>query len=230
MGSAFRRTTYPNWFISAPIERFYHLFGFYYANLWNERLKEIIEGAISGGIIKRIFETYTKSEWNLAPIGNDSGKLILNFDDLILAFQICLIAFYAAFVIFLIEVIVTIILKICKDGWDSMQDDRLFKIRNRNEFSSNITSCSQSIYSSTIADLSSIASSPIHRINIALDVDSIDSDSVQSIGCSIAFGDAVEDDVNSENSKARDDGEFDGTGGNDNGNPEKIEVKIEDFD
>jgi len=131
------------------MERYYHAFGFYYPNLWNERMKDIIEGAISGGIIKNIFEEYTKSKWNLMPIDIESGQLILDFNDLIISFQFCLFAYYAALLIFLAEVIVSCIVKIYSYGWDSLHD--IF-FNNDHEFSDDTTSCSQSIYSLTIED------------------------------------------------------------------------------
>ena len=226
IGSTYRKMVFQNWFVPAPMARFHHIFGFFYPNLWNERMKDIIEGAISGGIINKMFEKYTKSRWNLESIEIDSDQLTMDFDDLILGFQICLFAYYAALVIFLAELIVSYIIKICSDGWDSISN-----VSNKNKFSHNMTSCSDSIYSSSI-DVSSIVSSPRHRLNIALYAESTDSDSeqsmdIRSITYSIAFGDSVDDKMAGKSVKAESDN---GTGSDKEDNSAGIVIKIEDFD
>ncbi|KAL7013537.1 hypothetical protein ACKWTF_015453 [Chironomus riparius] len=200
IGSTYRKMSIPDYFVPVPLERFHHIFGFLYPNLWNERMKKIIEGAICGGIIKKIFDKYTKSRWNLEPIDIDLDQLVMDFNDLILGFQISLFAYYAAFVILLAELVVAYIIKVYSDGWDSMPDTRLFSMTKKHQFSDNISSCSQSIYSSSV-DISSIDNSPQNSLNIGLDVESCDRDSeqsmdIKSISCSIAFGDNIKAEEN----------------------------------
>jgi len=209
--------SFTNWFVPAPMERYYHTFGFYYPNLWNERMKDIIEAAISGGIIKNIFEKYTKSKWNLMPFDIESGQLILDFDDLIIGFQICLFAYYAALLIFLAEVIVSWIVKI---------------FNNDHEFSDDTTSCSQSIYSLITEDASSVSSFPVRRDNAELDVSSVSSDSDRLMNARLSrlgleLDDISADGMTAESVASEDDDEAER---NINENNQGIEIEIEDYD
>jgi len=77
-----------------------------YSNLWNERLQEIIEGFITGGIVNLHLERFTKSKWNLEKNDFETEKVVLNLSHLGFGFQICFFMTYAAFLVFLGELIV----------------------------------------------------------------------------------------------------------------------------
>lgn len=190
-------------------------------------MKDIIEGAISGGIIKNIFEKYTKTKWNLMPVEIGYGQLILDFDDLILGFQICVFAYYTAFLIFLVEIIVSCIINIFTNGWDSMHD-----IFSKNEYETNddTTSCSQSIYSLTIEDVSSVSSFPILSIQDNTELDVSPSDrltNVRSNRLGLEFDDIVADEITNESVASEMD---DVAERNINENNQEIEIEIEDYD
>ncbi|CAG9811424.1 unnamed protein product [Chironomus riparius] len=84
-------------FISTPISRSSYALGFVYPNLWNERLQDIVEGLITGGIINMFLERFTKSRWNLESGNFESDKVVLNLSHLGFGFQICIFAIYGAF-------------------------------------------------------------------------------------------------------------------------------------
>ena len=84
-------------FVSAPVTNSYYTIGFLYPNLWDERLEEIIEGLITGGIIDWYFEKYTKSKWNTKAYEAPSKKVVLNLSHLGFGFQICFYVLYVAF-------------------------------------------------------------------------------------------------------------------------------------
>ncbi|KAL7013005.1 hypothetical protein ACKWTF_015144 [Chironomus riparius] len=96
----------PKRFIPTPITKSFYAIGFLYPNLWNERLQEIIEGFITGGIINLHMERFTKSKWNLENNDFETEKVVLNMSHLGFGFQICFFMIYAAFLVFLGELIV----------------------------------------------------------------------------------------------------------------------------
>lgn len=93
----------PKRFVPVPITKSYYAVGFSYENLWNERLEEIIEGLISGGIINFHLEKYTKSKWNVMDQNIETEKVVLNMSHLGFGFQICFFLLYLAFLVFLVE-------------------------------------------------------------------------------------------------------------------------------
>jgi len=97
------RTPIPKRFVSIPITKSYYAVGFSYANLWNERFEEIIEGLITGGIVNFHLEKYTKSKWNLMSQDSESEKVVLNMSHLGFGFQICFFALFATFLVFCVE-------------------------------------------------------------------------------------------------------------------------------
>lgn len=92
-------------FVSIPITSSYYTMGFLHFNLWEERLDEIIEGLITGGIINWYVEKYTKSKWNEMSM-ESSQKVVLNLSHLGFGFQICFYALYVSFLVFLVELAV----------------------------------------------------------------------------------------------------------------------------
>lgn len=102
----FSQVPIPKRFIPTPITRSIYAIGFVYPNLWNERLQEIIEGFITGGIINLHLERITKSKWNLEKNDFESEKVVLNLSHLGFGFQICFFMIYAAFLTFLGELFV----------------------------------------------------------------------------------------------------------------------------
>ncbi|KAL7014624.1 hypothetical protein ACKWTF_016034 [Chironomus riparius] len=96
----------PKRFVPIPITKSYYAVGFAYSNLWNERLNEIIEGLITGGIINFHLDKYTKSKWNLMGQKSESEKVVLSLSHLGFGFQICFFALFAAFLVFCVELAV----------------------------------------------------------------------------------------------------------------------------
>ena len=92
-------------FVSAPIMNSYFTMGFFYPNLWDERLEEIIEGLITGGIINWHLEKYTKSKFN-AKTREYSQKVVLNLSHLGFGFQICFYMLYIALLAFCMEIVI----------------------------------------------------------------------------------------------------------------------------
>ena len=93
-------------FIPTPISRSYYALGFVYPNLWNERLQEIVEGLITGGIINMYLERFTKARWNLEGGYFETDKVVLNLSHLGFGFQICFFVLFAAFLVFVGELFV----------------------------------------------------------------------------------------------------------------------------
>lgn len=81
----------------------YYTLGFFYPNLWNERLSEIIEGLISGGIIKWKLEKWTKWKYKISSAPSENEKIVLNLSHLGFGFQICFFFNYVSFLVFLVE-------------------------------------------------------------------------------------------------------------------------------
>ena len=102
----FSQVPIPKRFIPTPITKSFYAIGFLYPNLWNERLQEIIEGLITGGIINLHMARFTKTKWNLDNNDFEMEKVVLNFSHLGFGFQICFFMIYASFLMFLGELIV----------------------------------------------------------------------------------------------------------------------------
>jgi len=103
MNIFYTQTPIPKRFVTTPITKSFYAIGFLYPNLWNERLQEIIEGFITGGIINFHLERFTKSKWNLEENHFETEKVVLNLSHLGFGFQICFFMIYAAFLVFLGE-------------------------------------------------------------------------------------------------------------------------------
>jgi len=95
--------------IQVPFADSQYAFGFVYTNLWNERLLEIVEGLVSGGIIDMHLDRYTKSKWSL--MSNELGmyRNLIGIEHLTFVFQIYVIAGYVAFLVLLGEGIIFLI-------------------------------------------------------------------------------------------------------------------------
>jgi len=96
----------PRRFVPVPLTKSYYGMAFLYQNLWNERLQEIIDGLISGGIIDNFLNKKIKSRWNLMPQVFKSEKVILNLTHLGFGFQICFFVLYGSLLVFLGELFV----------------------------------------------------------------------------------------------------------------------------
>jgi hypothetical protein len=96
----------PKRFVPVPISKSYYAVGFSFPNLWNERLLEIVEALITGGIVNYHLEKYTKSKWSEMSNQLDSERVVLNLSHLGFGFQICFFALYAAFLVFCLEIVV----------------------------------------------------------------------------------------------------------------------------
>ena len=96
----------PKRFIPTPITKSSNAFGFISPNLWNERLQEVIDGLISGGVIDHWLEEFRKSKWVLMSQTIKNLQIVLNLSHLGFGFQIWFMAIYAALVVFLMEFLV----------------------------------------------------------------------------------------------------------------------------
>jgi hypothetical protein len=93
----------PKRFVPIPISNSVYGIGFKYKNIFVERFDEIIQGLVTGGIMKYIVEKMTKSKWNMMDVHVKSQKVVLNFSHLGFGFQICLFALFSALVVFILE-------------------------------------------------------------------------------------------------------------------------------
>ncbi|CAG9811075.1 unnamed protein product [Chironomus riparius] len=128
----FSQVSFPKRFIPTPITKSFYAIGFLYPNLWNERLQEIIEGFITGGIINLHMERFTKSKWNLENNDFETEKVVLNLSHLGFGFQICFFMIYAAFLVFFGELIV-----LWKDRKDKLKVKLKAKPKNTPKFMPN---------------------------------------------------------------------------------------------
>ena len=88
------------------ISKSYYAVGFLYPNLWNERLQEIVESLVTGGIVNQYLKKFTNvyKESNFEELKSD--KIILNLSHLGFGFQICFFVLYSALFVFLMEFLV----------------------------------------------------------------------------------------------------------------------------
>ena len=93
----------PKKFVPIPISYSFYGVGFEYKNIFAERFDEIIQGLVTGGIMKFLVEKMTKSKWNMMDIHVKSEKVVLNLSHLGFGFQICLFALFTALVVFILE-------------------------------------------------------------------------------------------------------------------------------
>jgi hypothetical protein len=102
----YSESSLPKRFVPVPISKSYYAVGFSFPNLWNERLLEIVEGLVTGGIVNYHLEKFTKSKWSSMDNKFDSRRVVLNLSHLGFGFQICFFALYAAFLVFCVELMV----------------------------------------------------------------------------------------------------------------------------
>ena len=93
----------PKRFVPIPISNSFYGVGFAYENIFAERFDEIIQGLVTGGIMKFIVEKMTKSKWNMMDVHVKSEKIVLNLSHLGFGFQICFFALFAALLVFILE-------------------------------------------------------------------------------------------------------------------------------
>lgn len=99
----YSKTPMPKRFVPIPISNSFYGVGFEFKNMFAERFDEIIQGLVTGGIMKYIVEKMTKSKWNMMDIHVKSEKIVLNLSHLGFGFQICFFALYSALVTFILE-------------------------------------------------------------------------------------------------------------------------------
>lgn len=110
-------------FVPVPLTKSYYAMAFVYQNLWNERLQEIIDRLISGGIIDHFLNRKLNSRWNLMPREFQSEKVILNLTHLGFGFQICFFVLYGSLLVFFGELFVFWIKNIIKNQHKSSKCD-----------------------------------------------------------------------------------------------------------
>lgn len=92
-------------YIPVPIQKAYFGVGFSELNFLDERLNEIVEGLVSGGIINHFIEKMTKSKWNLKDETKYPRKSKLDLNDLSFGFQSCLFLLCISFLVLILELI-----------------------------------------------------------------------------------------------------------------------------
>jgi len=99
----YSKTPMPKRFVPIPISSSFYGVGFEYDNIFAERFDEIIQGLVTGGIMKHIVEKMTKSKWNMMEVHVKTEKVVLNLSHLGFGFQICFYALFTALVAFILE-------------------------------------------------------------------------------------------------------------------------------